>query len=361
MINVTKSVRPNSDVLFPLLEQILDTGIYTNRGPLVKELESRIESFLGSNSCICMVNGTVTLQILVQLFASECEVITTPFSYVATTSSILWQNAVPVFVDINSDNFNVNSELIEAAITPRTRVLLFTHVFGVPCDVENIRKIAEKYGLVVVYDAAHSFGVRLRGQTIMNYGNFASVSFHSTKLFHTVEGGAIFVNDADKYDRVFQAHNFGHHGINDFQIVGINGKMSEFSAAVGLSLISNVSEVIMARKNLYDLYIENLRGVVGFQKISDDVEYNYSYFPVLLKSEQSLLKVMSTLGDNEIYARRYFYPSLNRLQYLISKCTMPISEDIASRILCLPLFPDLKFEEVVAICDIVKHVLKDND
>jgi dTDP-4-amino-4,6-dideoxygalactose transaminase len=357
MIFVTKSFKPDKKVLDKLLSKIRVSGVYTNRGPLVRQLELDIANKLGTKEIICMANGTLTLQILVNLFAKGSEVITTPFTYVATLNSILWSSAKPVFVDIDPSNFNINADLIEASITPQTRMILVTHVFGIPCDVIKIQKIAEKYNLIVVYDAAHCFGVKYLGESLFNYGNFSSVSFHATKIFHTVEGGGIFINDTALFDTIFQAHNFGHLDAHNFVAPGINAKMSEIHAAFGLSILPNLDKIISKRRVLYELYIGKLNNKVQFQFFDSTVQYNYSYMPVLFDSEVTLLKVIDRLTENDIVPRRYFYPSLNTVSCLGDISSMPISENIASRILCLPLYYDLSITSVNRICRIINSLL----
>lgn len=357
-IFVTKSVKPSEDFITLGIRQIIDSGIYTNRGSMVQKLESELQSRLGTNPCICMTNGTITLQILISLFAQGGEVVTTPFSYIATVSSILWSGATPVFCDIDSQTFNIDVEQIESKITPKTRAILATHVFGVPCDVNKIEKIAREHSLVVIYDAAHAFGTKINGESVFNFGDFSSVSFHATKLFHTVEGGAIFVNNPDHYNSVFRAHNFGHSGLNEFLSVGINAKMSEVHALFGLALLDGVDESIYMRNVISELYKKHLMHVVDFQSCPSYVDYNYAYFPVLFKNESTLLNAVRKLEDNGIYARRYFFPSLNKLPFLKYphvKCE--ISESIASRILCLPLYPNLELNVVERISDVIKRAI----
>jgi dTDP-4-amino-4,6-dideoxygalactose transaminase len=340
MINVTQTFLPPVKEYHQLLQRSWDNRWLTNRGELVLELENNIAQKLYSKKGIAMNNGTVPIQIALKLLGKGGEIITTPFSYVATTSSIVWEGCTPVFVDIELNYWTIDPDKIEAAITEKTTCILATHVFGNPCDVIKINAIAKKYNLAVIYDAAHSFGVTYAGQSIFDFGDISTCSFHATKIFHTGEGGMLFANDDQLFKDSYNAHNFGHNGPTAFHGVGINGKMSELSAAMGLAVLPYLDEIIAARKEIADNYFSNLSTTVQMIDLRAGTNWNYSYFPVVLETEEQLLKVIEKLNEQNINPRRYFYPSLNTLDF-VNESSCPISESLASRILCLPLFVGL--------------------
>ena len=257
MINVTQTFFPPLEEYQKQLERIWKNRWLTNRGELLIELEENLKNYLSVSNIIVMNNGTIPIQIALKLLGKGGEVITTPFSYVATTAAIVWENCTPVFVDIHPDYLTIDETKIEAAITPRTKAILATHVFGNPCHIEAIKSIAQKHNLKVIYDAAHAFGVTYQGKSIFEYGDVSTCSFHATKLFHTGEGGAVFCNDSILRDKLFYSHNFGHNGPHEFHGLGINGKISELQAAMGLSVFPHMGEIIAGRKK-----------VVYFRKIS---------------------------------------------------------------------------------------------
>lgn len=356
MIYVTKPFLPPIDKYQNILESVWERQWLTNNGPLVNELELKLKDFLDVKHMLYLNNGTIALQIAIKALGLTGEVITTPFSYVATTSSIVWEGLKPVFVDVDEESYNIDVNKIEASITPDTSAILATHVFGNPCDVEAIDKIAKKHNLKVIYDAAHCFNTKYKGMSIFEYGDVSTCSFHATKLFHTVEGGAVFTNDAKLLKKMAFMRNFGHNGPDDFAEVGINGKNSEFHAAMGLVVLKYVDEITDKRKQQHELYSENLKGLnVSTQKILDDTDYNYSYYPIVFESEKQLLQQLANLNANWIYPRRYFYPSLNLLSYT-DKSEMKVSEGLSKRILCLPLYHDLKHEEQLMILRLLKRV-----
>ena len=350
MINVTKTFLPPQDQYNTILKRAWDKSWMTNRGVLVKELEEKLKAYLGVPNIIATTNGTLPLQIAIKALQLKGEVITTPFSYVATTSSIVWECCIPVFVDIHPEYLTIDETKIEAAITSRTTAILATHVFGNPCHIEAIDTIAKKHNLKVIYDAAHCFGVTYKEQSIFNYGDVSICSFHATKLFHTGEGGAIFCKQK-YFESIFLHHNFGHKTQETFNGIGINAKMSELQAAMGLSILPYMDDVISERRVIVELYLKLLKGV-EFIKIREETNWNFSYFPIKLDSEAKLLKLFKILNQHNIFPRRYFYPSLNTLDY-VSRQECPVSEDIASRILCLPLYYGLKEEEVKNIINLI--------
>lgn len=338
MIPVTKTFLPPQEEYNSYVKRAWDKVWLTNRGELTLELEDKLKNLLDVSNLIITNNGTIPIQIALKLFGEGGEIITTPFSYVATSAAIVWENCKPVFVDINPDYLTIDETKIEAAITPKTTAILATHVFGNPCDVITIENIAKKYNLKVIYDAAHCFGVKFNNQSVFNFGDVSTCSFHATKLFHTGEGGAMFCNDAAIFHQLYYSHNFGHNGPLAFHGLGINAKISELQSALGLAVLPYMNHIISERKNVVDFYNNNLNfNTVKSLKIRENTEWNYSYYPVIFDSEETLLRVSEALANDNIIPRRYFYPSLNTIEYTKGE-KMPVSESIASRILCLPLY-----------------------
>ena len=357
VINVTKTFLPPFPEYQRYLEQIWKDNQIANGGKLWTELQVELKKFLKSPDLILTANGTLPLQISLKALAEKGEVITTPFSYVATAAAIVWQNCTPVFVDIDPDYLTIDERKIEAAITAKTTAILATHVFGNPCNVEEIEKIAEKHDLKVIYDAAHCFGVRYKGESIFNFGNVSTCSFHATKIFHTGEGGAMFCKEEDVYHELFYSHNFGHKDELNFHGLGINAKMSELQAAMGLAVLPYVEKNIQKRKKLVELYAENLTNLdVQFQQLREETEWNYSYLPIIFEDEKELEIVQNSLSSRGIFGRRYFYPSLNTLKYMESS-KMANSESISKRIFCLPIYQDLDSAIVIETCQILKTAL----
>jgi dTDP-4-amino-4,6-dideoxygalactose transaminase len=358
MINVTKTFLPEQEEYQRILAKAWSNEWITNRGELVEELEGELAERFSLPYVLAMANGTLPIQIAIQALGLRDEIITTPFSYVATTSSIVWQNCTPVFVDISPGLLTINSELIEQAITDKTTGILATHVFGNPCDVEKIELIAKKYNLKVIYDAAHCFDVSYKGQSVFGYGDVSTCSFHATKLFHTAEGGAAFTKSEGDYNKIFQAHNFGHRSTTHIQKLGINAKMSELHAALGLTILPHVERIRGLREKLVIAYRSNLANLpLEFLKIREGTLWNYAYFPLVFADEISLLRVLDLLSKHNIYPRRYFYPSLNTLEYVIGeKCT--ISESISTRVLCLPLHHGMTIGQVEEISHLIRLVIQ---
>ena len=304
MINVTKTFFPPLEEYNKYLERIWSNQWLTNRGELTLELEEKLKKYLNIQSLILMNNGTIPLQIALKLLADKGEVITTPFSYVATTAAILWENCTPVFVDIDPDYLTINENLIEAAITEKTKCILATHVFGNPCNIEVIDSIAKKYNINVIYDAAHCFGVSYNNTSIFNYGDISTCSFHATKLFHTGEGGAAFCNNKDLEHKIYYSHNFGHNGPLDFHGLGINGKISELQSAMGLSVLPHMQYILECRKKIVNFYDENLNfHTFKAMKLRVGVTWNYSYYPIIFDTEELLLKVQEKLKNKNIFPR----------------------------------------------------------
>ena len=353
MVNVTKTFLPPIEEYNQQVQRAWDNQWLTNRGELVLELEEKLRNYLSVSNVIVTNNGTIPLQIALKLLGQQGEIITTPFSYVATTAAIVWENCTPVFVDIHPEYLTIDETKIEAAITDKTTAILATHVFGNPCNVEAIEVIAKKHKLKVIYDAAHSFGVWYKDKSIFDYGDVSTCSFHATKLFHTGEGGAMFANNTDLQHQLFYSHNFGHNGPLAFHGLGVNGKISELQAAMGLAVLPYMETILDERKKIVDYYNLNLDfSKLQSLKIRENTIWNYSYYPIIFETEDQLLKVEKVLNDNQIYPRRYFYPSLNRIDYVEGQ-SMPISESIASRILCLPLYVGLSNDDYNKIVSII--------
>jgi dTDP-4-amino-4,6-dideoxygalactose transaminase len=356
MIQVTKPYLPPIQEYNAYLEGIWKRQWLTNNGPLVNELELKITEYLNVPNFLFMSNGTTALQIAIKALGLQGEIITTPFSYVATTSSIVWEGCKPVFVDIDPLTLNIDPSKIEAAITPETSAILATHVYGNPCDVDAIEAIAVKHNLKVIYDGAHGFGVKLKNKSIFDFGDISTVSFHATKLYHTVEGGGVFSLNSDLIKTMSYQRNFGHDGPEEYYGVGINGKNSEFHAAMGLVNLKHVDEIIKKRQELTTYYNEKLQKLnLKRPKIGTKVTYNYCYYPVIFPSEELLLTCLKKLNRSEIFPRRYFHPSLDQLPY-VDKQDCTITDQISKRVLCLPLYYDLSFEEIDLICRLIKSV-----
>nr|WP_315149683.1 DegT/DnrJ/EryC1/StrS family aminotransferase [uncultured Flavobacterium sp.] len=358
MINVTKAFLPPIAEYNKLVQRAWDNQWLTNRGELVLELEEKLREYLSVSNILVTNNGTVPLQIALKLLGKGGEIITTPFSYVATTAAIIWENCTPVFVDIHPDYLTIDETQIEAAITLNTTAILATHVFGNPCNVEAIEAIAQKHNLKVIYDAAHCFGVTYNDKSLFDYGDVSTCSFHATKLFHTGEGGAMFAKDPDLQHQLFYSHNFGHNGPLAFHGLGINGKISELQAAMGLAVLPYMETILDERKKVVDYYNQNLDfSKLKALKIRENTHWNYGYYPVIFESEDQLLRVEKVLNGNDIYPRRYFYPSLNTIDFA-KRQSMPVSESVAERIMCLPLYLGLTTLDIEKIIQIINTELK---
>jgi dTDP-4-amino-4,6-dideoxygalactose transaminase len=357
LIPVTKPFLPPIEEYEEYLKGIWERNWITNAGPLVRELEQKLKDYFGVKHFFFVSNGTVAIQIAIKALGIKDEIITTPFSYVATTSTISWESCTPVFADIDKDTLCIDPKKIEEAVTPRTAAILATHVYGNNCAVEEIEAIAERHGIKVIYDAAHSFGVKYKGESVLRYGDISTLSFHATKLFHTGEGGAVITNDDEAAHKISYLRNFGHKGYEDFWGVGINGKNSELHAAMGLAVFPYVDEIIERRKfaaGCYDKYLAAPLSSGSLRKplISKDLLYNFAYYPVIFRSEEELLKVRAALEKEEIIPRRYFYPVLSGLNY-VSAGKMDIADEISRAVLCLPVYHSLKEDEIKKISSII--------
>ncbi len=357
MINVTEPFLPPIEEYQSYIESIWERNWLTNNGPLVTEFEQKLINYLDVSNVSFVANGTIALQLAIKALAVSGEVITTPFSYVATTSSLVWEDCSPVFVDIDKKSLNINPDLIESAITSKTSAILATHVYGNPCDIEAIQSIADKHNLKVIYDAAHCFGTQYKNKSVFEYGDISITSFHATKLFHTIEGGAVFTKDAELLKKVNYLRNFGHDGPDRYNGVGINGKNSEMHAAMGLVNLKYADAILAKRKADYLSYHNELKGN-GLQeiKINEQAKFNYAYYPIIFKDEEQCLAVLEALKVQDIHARRYFYPLLSDLDYVNSK-ELPIAQSISSRVLCLPIYYQLNRQDIRAITRTINQII----
>jgi len=358
MIQITKPFLPPVEQYRAYLNEIWERNWLTNDGPLVKELEEKLKARLGIDHMLYVSSGTIALQFAIKALELEGEIITTPFSYVATTSSIVWENCYPKFVDILPGTFNLDPAKIEDAVTDETTAIVATHVFGIPCEVEKIQQIAEKYNLKVIYDAAHCFDTCYKRESIFKWGDISVTSFHATKLFQTVEGGGIFTGSGMLAQKIDYMRNFGHDGFGKFNGVGINGKNSELHAAMGLCNLNYIDDILTVRKEQCKKYDELLHELnISLPVLPSGADLTLAYYPVVFDEESFALQVKKYLENAGIATRRYFYPSLNTLDYVRSNST-PIAEDIASRILCLPLYHSLASEDQERIVRTLKKCFK---
>ena len=340
MLTITRPFLPTKTTFQAKLNQIWDCRYLTNHGPLYTELNSLLEA-RASLLHAYVSNGTISLQLLLKSLGCSGEIVTTPFSYVATTNAILWEGGTPVFADVDPKTCNADPEAVERAIGPNTKGLLFTHVYGIPCDVEALEKLAEKHGIWLVFDAAHAFDVQYKGRSLFSYGTAASASYHATKIFHTVEGGGVYSKDEELMWAVRQLMKFGPTSPETFDRPGINAKNSEFHAAMGLCILPHMPDIIARRKALSERYDAQIPKGLSRPILPEGTEYNYAYYPIFFPNQEALLHTKAALEQAGIGSRRYFYPSLNTLPYLSETQACPVSEELSSRVLCLPLYPDL--------------------
>lgn len=347
MIQVTKPFLPPIDEYKSYIDKIWNRQWLTNMGPLSSELEMQLKSFLEVEHLLFVSNGTTALQLAIKALELNGEIITTPFSFVATSSSIAWEGCQPVFVDIDAQSLNIDPTKIEAAITENTSAILATHVYGNPCDIDAIQQIADKYNLKVIYDGAHAFSVNYKGRSIFEYGDISICSLHATKLYHSTEGGLVITKDPSLLKKVALMRNFGISDFNQFTELGINGKNSEFHAAMGLANLKYIHQIMDKRKVLTAQYHEGLINLKGYMpKWNEFSNPNFAYYPVIFQTEQLLLNVMEELSKNQIGTRRYFYPSLAKALPYVTAQELPYADSISKRVLCLPLYYDLTIEDV---------------
>jgi len=353
MINVTKTYLPNIEKYKKYVDKVYKNSWITNNGPLVRELEVRLSEYLGVKNIVLVSNGTAALEIAYRTLEIKSFAITTPFSFVATTSSLVTNGIKPIFCDINSDSLTIDEKKIESLITPNTSAIVPVHVFGNACNIEKIEVIAKKYNLKVIYDAAHAFNVKYNDKSILKYGDISTLSFHATKLFHTIEGGALVINNDNLVKKARELINFGIENTESIPGLGINAKMNEFEAAMGLCMLDEMNIILAKREEIWYRYYNSFKDFIQLQQRNENATNNFSYFPIVFKSEDECLKIQKILNEENIFPRRYFYPSLDTLNYIEPKQYMPISRDISRRILCLPLYPELKKEEQDKIIELV--------
>jgi len=360
MIFVTRTKLPPIHRYYKYLRQIWASNWVTNNGQLVQELELKLRDYLKVYNLSLVTNATIALQMAIKSLKIEGEVITTPFTFAASTNVILWEKMKPVFADIDPETFNIDPKDIEKKITKDTRAILAVHVYGNPCDVERIEEIAQKHNLKVIYDAAHAFGVEYKNSSILNYGDVSVLSFHATKVFNTIEGGAL-VSPNQELDAKFRLlRNFGI--VNEEKVIhpGINAKMNEFQAAMGLCNLQTINRDIRARDKMYHLYISGLSKIKGlkFQRLTAS-RYNYSYMPVIFRDKKHRDLIYDRLKENGIHARKYFYPLTSSLDYFSQsertshQNSLPVAVSIADRVLCIPLFSELTVEIVKKVVDLI--------
>lgn len=355
---ITKSFLPPLEEYTARIHAIWESGQLTNGGTHVLELEKQLQTHLDVAHLSAVANGTLALQVAFKALDLKGDVITTPFSYVATVSALVWEGLNPVFVDIKEDDLCIDPAKIEAAITPNTSAILATHVYGFPCDVEAIEKIATKHNLKVIYDAAHAFDVKVNGRSVLNYGDASTLSFHATKIFHSGEGGAIVTPHADVAHRINYMRNFGHRTAESFQGVGINAKVSEIHAALGLCVLRYMQQIIAHRKQATQHYDALLKDIPHLRVVKAGItsQHNYAYYPVLFSTEEALVHTVAQLQEANIFPRRYFYPSLDTLPY-VGNYEVPLAKSIASRILCLPLSAQILETEINEVSTIIRTAL----
>lgn len=347
MIPVTKPYLPERNKVDAYIDSIYETNWLTNNGPLVQKLTKRLAEHLGLDAeCVVLVaNGSLALHLAYKALELKGDVLSTPFSFIATASTLKWEGLNPVFVDIDKDTWNIDPSLIEKNITPSTSAIVPVHVFGNPCDVEAIQAVADKHSLKTIYDASHCFGTTLNGESVLKHGNASTISFHATKLFHTVEGGAVITKTKELADKIRKMINFGIDGPDSIALLGTNAKMSEFHAAVGLAVLDDIELVNDQRKAVWKEYEQTFDEKFQLQKRHPKANNNHAYFPVLLQNEKAVLDVTANLADKGVQARRYFYPSLDGVELFCSNNSCNVSHDIASRIVCLPVWPGLSVDE----------------
>jgi dTDP-4-amino-4,6-dideoxygalactose transaminase len=364
-VYVTQPALPPLEEFTDYLKKIWDNKILTNNGPFHKQFEKELAEYLGIKYISVFANGTLALITALQALRITGEVITTPFSFVATTHSLWWNNIKPVFADIEPDYFNLDPEKIEASITPRTTAILPVHVYGNPCKLERIQQIADTYGLKLIYDAAHAFGVKINGNSVLNYGDLSILSFHATKVFTTIEGGAIICHDEKNKKRIDLLKNFGFANQTTVIEPGINAKMNEVQAALGLLQLKYVDEYIGKRKVIAEAYREHLKGIKGITFLNDikGVNHSYTYFPILIDAQKygrTRDNVFEELKKYNIFTRRYFYPLISQFPTYLGlpsarKENLPVAESIAEKVLCLPIFPGLENNIILEICGLLQN------
>lgn len=365
-IYVTQPSMPPLDEFSEYLKQIWANKILTNNGPFHKLFEEKLAEYLGVKYLSVFSNGTLALITALQALRISGEVITTPYSFVATTHSLWWNNIKPVFADIESKYLNLDPEKVEAAISPLTTAIMPVHVYGNPCYVNEFQKLADTYGLKIIYDAAHAFGVRINNESILNYGDLSILSFHATKAFNTIEGGAIICHDSKMKERIDYLKNFGFAGETKVIAPGINAKLNEIQAAYGLIQLKYIDQVIEKRVEIIKIYRENLKNISGIRILDDqsNVKHVYTYFPILVDSQifgRTRDWVYEELKKYNIFGRRYFFPLISQFPSYrglnsAKASNLPKAEEIANQVICLPIYPALDLNIVEYICKTIKKL-----
>jgi dTDP-4-amino-4,6-dideoxygalactose transaminase len=354
---VTKAFEPPFEEYMALMRGVWDRGWFTNNGQLLLQFEKALAEQVGLANPLFMVNGTIAINLMIRALGLKGEIITTAFSHPVTTICIIWEGCTPVFVDIDPDTFCIDPARIEERITPRTSAILATHVYGLPCDVEAIEAIAQKHGLKVIYDGAHAFGTKYKGESLLNYGDVSSTSYHATKVFHTVEGGSVQTKDPEIFKQVKLMRTMGQYG-EAFFTMGLNAKNSEMHAAMGMANLPYLDDILRQRKHQWERYARLLADApVHLATVPDHTEYNHAYFPLVLRTEEELVRVRATLDGKDIHPRRYFNPAITELPYINRTGECPISESLSHRVLCLPLYHGLEDTVIDEITDIIRGVL----
>ncbi len=359
-IYVTKPSLAPLEEFTELLKGVWERGVLTHNGPLVQQFEIEFSNKVSIKNFLAVTNGTVAIQMAIKALELKGEIITTPFTWIATISAIKWEGCKPVFCDIDSETLNIDVNKIEELINEKTVAIMPVHVFGNPCDITNIERIAKKHGLKVIYDGAHAVGSTYMNSSLLNYGDITTTSLHATKLINTAEGGGCITSSNDLFEKLKRIRFFGHDNAKDIVEDGCNGKLTEIHAALGIANLKYYENVLTNRKLVYNKYKEGFSNFksLKFQKININGEINYSYFPIIFESEEKLLLVESLLNNNNIFPRRYFYPSVNQYTKVLPYSKMPVSEEIASKILCLPLYYGISEETVEEIISIVSNSIK---
>ena len=354
MTYVTKIYMPNKEKFKSYIDGIYESGWLTNNGPLVQKLEQRLEEYLGVKNLLCLSNGTDALQFAYKLLEEEGkEVITTPFSFVSTTSAIVTERLKPIFADIDKESYNINPKNIERLITDKTCAIAPCHVFGNACEIEEIGDIAKKHNLKVIYDASHAFDVKYKGKHILNYGDMSIVSFHATKIFHTIEGAAIVIKDDALYEKAKVVRNYGIDSPDSVAMLGVNAKMNDIQAAMGLCMLEEVENICQERKMSHQFYRKELNNYAQLQKKNSYATQSYSYFPIVFESEEERKKVQLALLKENISVRQYFKPSLDTLPYVETSDIMHNSRDLSNRILVIPMHSNVEAK----VSKIIKNTL----
>lgn len=359
MLELIKPIEPDRELLTKYLDLILDSGFYTNNGPFAKELEKKISEFLDCKGFLLTSNGTVSLEIAIKMFqdSSNGNIVTTPYSYVATANAADWIGLQVRFADLAKDSLFPDPNKVEEMIDSDTQAIVITHVYGLCGPLEAYQEIADRKGVPLIYDAAHAFGVKYRNRSVTDFGMLSSFSFHATKTFNTVEGGGLAINNPDYFETAFNLRSFGHRG-DDYLDRGINGKLSEVHAAFGLAQLSELESNKTKREKVFNTYLKELT-FKSFSpvKIDRDLDWNYAYFPLFFEENSGMEAVRKNLLNHDIMARRYFYPSLNTLAHLRSNDLCPVSESLASRCLCIPFHPKLEENDQSRVIEIINSSL----